>query len=194
MWLMTSFRARIIETTMSDGIRLACESDNRTMFVLDRASGRYERLAQNHPFRHGAAGVAIEWDVGLFSRETVLLALFADRKTLVCRVGRQEFDLCDPRTHTRVDALFIRCFEIWQSDSCAVRHLYWRSAHGDLDDDLPRLIAWLSRDRVERLRTLLRYQASAAGRNVLDPGVYHELEAELAERLSSSAIGDRDAQ
>ena len=176
-------------TETADEIRLTREDDKRTIFILDRMSGRYRAVVQESPWQHGAAGVAIEWKVNLWRHETVLLALFAHHNTLICRVGSQEFDLRHPDTRAHVDALlFVNRFQIGHAD-ISVSHWYFPDLLGGLDD-LPEFIAKLSRDRAESLRTLLRYQASAAGRNVLDPAVYRELEVEFA-RLSSITSDNR---
>lgn len=161
---------------------LAREGDVDSMFLLDRASGSYSRVAQEKPFQHGARGLALEWRVGLFRQHTILLALIADNETLWLRVGADEFDLRNPeiRVH-KSDALpFVRIFEVWRSDVRCVKHVYWAYTQGGWSpfDDLPGFIAEISRDEQELLRTMIRFRAAGERRDILDANVLRDIERE----------------
>jgi len=73
-----------------------------------------------------------------------------------------------------------------------VKQFYWTNLLDD-DDDLPGFIAEISQDRVELLRTLVRYRAFGHRRDHRLPDVQRALEQQLGDLVSSDGAASRKA-
>jgi hypothetical protein len=170
-------------------IRLARHIDYKTIYILDRSTGTYERRTSRNAWQDGACGVASELIIGLIPRETVLVALIADERSLWLRVGPQEYDLGDRAISVRKRwrGPFVRTLDVLSNESRVLRLRFWAELSlellSDCHEDFARFVCDIASTREERLGALLRWNATAAGRDPSDPAVSKELERRLAELL-----------
>jgi hypothetical protein len=150
------------------------------VYELDRASGEYKRIAGK---RACISGVGAELNNGLWTARKVFAAILADDRSLWLRIGPDEFDLLDSaiRVVKRRPFPFVRVVEVRRETHLLSRLTFWANVRLELSEwpvygDFIDWVRSLAKSRDELLQAFLRWNATAAGKNVLDDGTQRELE------------------
>jgi hypothetical protein len=167
-WIISLPNDDVLDVT--EATRLDNAADLESIYLLDRLTGRYDRVAAPGPKKAGLSGRAVELQSGLWRKHALLCGLIADQTALWLRVGSSEVDLQDSNLDVRWSNTipFVRTLEIWRGGERLVRHRLWayfpltNSAAGDFFEDVCALVG----DDVGTLRCLSAWSVSDGRRHV----------------------------